>query len=105
MSNLIEDYGLIGDGETAALVQLGGPIDRLCWPRFACFAALPGTAENGRWRLAPRGSIRLPAAPQGESRAHVPFAARCSLVGHFATPDITGNWIPRSPAIAAHPTK
>src|SRR6185437_6097545 len=56
MSNLIEDYGLIGDGETAALVHRSGSVDWLCLPRFdsdACFAALLGTAENGYWKLAP----------------------------------------------------
>lgn len=56
MAGLIEDYGLIGDGETAALVGRDGSIDWLCWPRFdsdACFAALLGTAEHGCWRLAP----------------------------------------------------
>ncbi len=56
MSNLIEEYGLIGDGETAALVHRDGSIDWLCLPRFdsdACFAALLGTAENGCWKLAP----------------------------------------------------
>jgi GH15 family glucan-1,4-alpha-glucosidase len=56
----IEDYGLIGDCETAALVGRDGSIDWLCWPAFdsdACFAALLGTPKQGRWRIAPAGKI------------------------------------------------
>jgi GH15 family glucan-1,4-alpha-glucosidase len=57
----IEDYALIGDCQTAALVGKDGSIDWLCFPRFdspACFAALLGTPENGRWKLAPAGEVK-----------------------------------------------
>jgi GH15 family glucan-1,4-alpha-glucosidase len=57
----IEDYALIGDCETAALVGRDGSMDWLCLPRFdsgACFAALLGTPEHGRWLLAPAGDVR-----------------------------------------------
>ena len=57
----IEDYALIGDCHSAALVGRDGSIDWLCWPRFdspACFAALLGEERNGRWKIAPVGEIR-----------------------------------------------
>ena len=57
----IEDYALIGDTQTAALVGRDGSMDWLCLPRFdsgACFAALLGTEQHGRWLLTPAGEVR-----------------------------------------------
>ncbi|MFI0514030.1 glycoside hydrolase family 15 protein [Streptomyces sp. WSLK1-5] len=57
----IEDYALIGDEQTAALVGRDGSVDWLCLPRFdsaACFARLLGDEENGHWRIAPTGADR-----------------------------------------------
>jgi GH15 family glucan-1,4-alpha-glucosidase len=62
MSTRIEDYALIGDCRTAALVGRDGSIDWLCWPRFdaeACFAALLGSREHGRWLIAPQGKAQI----------------------------------------------
>lgn len=56
----IEDYALIGDLESAALVARNGSVDWLCLPRFdspSCFAAILGNEEHGRWRIAPSGAI------------------------------------------------
>ncbi|KUZ81472.1 glycoside hydrolase [Burkholderia ubonensis] len=56
----IEDYALIGDGRSAALVGCDGSVDWLCWPDFdsdPCFAALVGTPDNGRFRLTPRERV------------------------------------------------
>ncbi|WP_369033762.1 glycoside hydrolase family 15 protein [Streptomyces adonidis] len=57
----IEDYALVGDHQTAALVGTDGSVDWLCLPRFdsgACFAALLGDERNGHWRIAPEGADR-----------------------------------------------
>ena len=56
MPSKIEDYAMLGDCETSALVARNGSVDWLCWPRFdsnACFAALLGDPKNGRWLIAP----------------------------------------------------
>ncbi len=61
----IEDYALVGDHQTAALVGMNGSVDWLCLPRFdsaACFAALLGDERNGHWRIAPRAPTGAPGA-------------------------------------------
>lgn len=83
MPHRIENYALIGDCETAALVGRGGSIDWLCWPRFdsnACFAALLGKPDNGRWLIAPRDmtNVQLSRRYQGDTLI---------LETRFETPD------------------
>ena len=66
----IEDYALIGDCHSAALVGRDGSIDWLCWPRFdspACFAALLGGPDHGRWRIAPQAESDSRRAYRGDS--------------------------------------
>ena len=61
MAEPLEDYGLIGDLQSAALVGRSGSIDWLCFPRFdsgSCFAALLGRPEHGRWLIEPAGGVR-----------------------------------------------
>ncbi len=85
MTHRIENYALIGDCETAALVGRGGSIDWLCWPRFdsdACFAALLGKPDNGRWLIAPcdMTSVEISRQYQGDTLI---------LVTRFETPEGT----------------
>ena len=78
----IEDYALIGDCRTAALVSRTGSIDWLCWPRFdspACFAAILGSAGNGRWAIAPAE------VPQRITRRYRPGTLVLETVFHTAS--------------------
>jgi GH15 family glucan-1,4-alpha-glucosidase len=58
----IEDYAVVGDMQSVALVSADGSVDWLCLPRFdseACFAALLGTRDHGCWRIAPKDELEL----------------------------------------------
>ena len=70
MANLIEDYAIIGNCRTAALVGRDGSIDWYCAPRFdsaSCFGSLLGTEENGRWLLAPAEKAKIKRSYRGDT--------------------------------------
>jgi len=98
MPAAIEDYALIGDCRSAALVSRGGSIDWLCWPRFdsqACFAALLGTREHGRWIMAPREETKI-------TRRYRPNTL--VLETHFETKDGAATLVDFMPVRAQHST-
>jgi GH15 family glucan-1,4-alpha-glucosidase len=98
MSARIEDYALIGDCRTAALVGRDGSIDWLCWPRFdseACFAALLGSREHGRWLIAPQGKAQV-------TRRYRPNTL--VLETHFETPDGAATLVDFMPQRCDHST-
>ncbi|MGB6539046.1 MAG: glycoside hydrolase family 15 protein [Xanthobacteraceae bacterium] len=98
MAARIEDYALIGDCTSAALIARDGSIDWLCWPRFdseACFAALLGGPEHGRWLIGPRAHARV-------SRRYRPNAL--VLETHFETPEGAATLVDFMPRGCEHST-
>ena len=99
MTCRIEDYALIGDCRSAALVGLDGSIDWLCWPRFdsgACLAALLGTRENGRWLIAPQDKT---------ARVSRQYRAKTLILEtRFETDDGAVTLVDFMPPLSGHPT-
>ena len=96
----IEDYGLIGDMQAAALVGRDGAVDWLCLPRFdsaSCFSALVGDERHGRWLLAPAGEVR------SSSRRYRP--GTLVLESDFETADGTARVIDFMPRRGAGPPR
>jgi GH15 family glucan-1,4-alpha-glucosidase len=98
MAARIEDYAMIGDCRTAALIARDGSIDWFCCPRFdseACFAALLGNREHGRWLIAPRAQARI-------ERRYRPQTL--ILETQFETDEGTAMLVDFMPLGARHPT-
>ena len=98
MAARIEDYAMIGDCRTAALVARDGSIDWFCCPRFdaeACFAALLGTPEHGRWLIAPSAEARI-------TRRYRP--GTLVLETHFETDDGAATLVDFMPFRGSHST-
>ncbi len=98
MALRIEDYALIGDCESAALIGRDGSIDWLCWPRFdseACFAALLGLRDHGRWLITPCDKAKI-------TRRYRPHTL--VLETHFETADGAATLVDFMPLGAAHST-
>jgi GH15 family glucan-1,4-alpha-glucosidase len=98
MPGKIEDYALIGDCRTAALVGHDGSIDWLCWPRFdseACFAALLGARDHGRWLIEPQGKAQV-------TRRYRPNTL--VLETHFETPGGAATLVDFMPMGSEHST-
>jgi GH15 family glucan-1,4-alpha-glucosidase len=96
MAARIEDYAMIGDCRTAALVARDGSVDWFCCPRFdaeACFAALLGTPEHGRWLIAPSAEARI-------TRRYRP--GTLVLETHFETDDGAATLVDFMPFRASH---
>ena len=76
MPGMIEDYALIGDMRSAALISRDGSVDWLCVPRFdspACFAALLGDDRHGHWSIAPAAAADAVDHVGGSPRPGAPF--------------------------------
>jgi len=107
MAGRIEDYALLGDCHSAALVGRDGSIDWLCLPRFdsgACFAALLGDAENGRWAITPRGEYEarrryLPGTMVLETEFRTPSGV-CRLIDCLVVQDLHPTLIRRVEGVA-----
>ncbi|WP_263103129.1 glycoside hydrolase family 15 protein [Kitasatospora sp. DSM 101779] len=102
MAGRIEDYALIGDMQTAALVSRDGAVDWLCLPRFdspAVFAGLLGTDEHGFWRIGPAEAVTAAPAPTSEEHRDHTFHADHSVAdtGDLRIPPATAS----APALPA----
>ena len=105
----IEDYGLIADGRSCALISREGSIDWLCWPRLnspACFAALLGTRENGRWLIGPTASATTTRAYEPDTvilaTTHTTGTGSVRVTDLMTMPNGTPTIIRRLEGLAGH---
>src|SRR5580704_2440103 len=102
MTSNIEDYAIIGDSQTAALIGRDLSVDWLCWPRFdspACFANLLGTKDNGRWSIAPAdASAKMTRAYRGHTlilETTIETAGGVAIVTDFMPTKVQGSHLVR----------